>query len=250
MRVELLDYTGAGSTIGDTYAANVLIYAKNTRLSAEERSKLSRGMTPEQRAAELLAISKTIRSSWEFVNYTFEITGVTRACADQILRTRTGSYAVQSLRSVDVGHFDTKMPESIKNDEVTAGSWSHLMDIINSIYRGYKIRGIPSQDARGILPMNILTNLIAGFNLRTLADLAGKRDNLRAQGEYTEVYRMMAERAMEVHPWVKDFLYPERTKTPALDAILRERLGDRAPVDDPLLNDALKEVDALKGVWG
>jgi hypothetical protein len=51
-------------------------------------------------------------------------------------------------------------------------------------------------------------------------------------------------------PWVKAFLYPERTRTPAIDAILRELLGTASPVDRPKLNAAMKEIDALKSTWG
>jgi len=64
------------------------------------------------------------------------------------------------------------------------------------------------------------------------------------------VVARMAASALEVHPWAQPFLYPERTQTPALDALLKTALGDRSPIDAPELNKALKELDALKGTWG
>jgi hypothetical protein len=55
---------------------------------------------------------------------------------------------------------------------------------------------------------------------------------------------------LEVHPWTNSFLNPDRLQTPSLDAILKEALGQRSPVDAPHINAALKELDTLKGVWG
>ncbi len=55
---------------------------------------------------------------------------------------------------------------------------------------------------------------------------------------------------LAVHPWADSFLNPVRVQTPALDAILKGVLGAKGPLDNPTLNAALKELDALKGVWG
>jgi hypothetical protein len=88
------------------------------------------------------------------------------------------------------------------------------------------------------------------MNLRTLADLLAKRKNLRAQGEYADVARQMEQLVLELHPWTKTFLDPERTRTPHLDDLLAKALGDASPIDKPKLNAALKELDRLKGTWG
>src|SRR4051812_1582937 len=106
MKVSIIDHTGAGS--GDPYyAAKLLIYTKNTRLTQGEdtRAKVA-AMSEQAILADLDYIAKTIRSSWEFVDYTFEITGVTRAFTHQFVRTRTGSYAQQAQRVADMSMFD------------------------------------------------------------------------------------------------------------------------------------------------
>jgi hypothetical protein len=53
-----------------------------------------------------------------------------------------------------------------------------------------------------------------------------------------------------VHPWTKPFLEPDRLATPAIDQMLSEALGKGSPIDKPLVNKALKELDKLKGTWG
>ena len=59
----------------------------------------------------------------------------------------------------------------------------------------------------------------------------------------------MVDRVLEVHPWAMIFLFPDRTKTPALDSILKDQLGSGTPTELPMVNDALKELDQLKGAW-
>lgn len=252
MRVELIDYTGSGwQNDNPMYAAMLLVYAKNTRLmqSAETRMRLAR-LTQLELMQELEAVANSVRSSWEFISYSFQISGVTRAFTHQLVRTRYGvSFAQQAQRVVDMSAFETRMPASVKVAAMD-GVWGNLMDHIRKVYVDFVNSGIPAQDARGVLPTNVQTNILARFDLRALADMLGKRDNLRAQDEYAEVARAMKAEVLKVHPWAKIFLEPERKQTPALDAILTTALGSSSPVDKPLVNDALKELDRLKGTWG
>jgi len=253
MKVTLIDATGFSAENPSHYAAKLLIYTKNTRLvqGEESRAKVD-AMSHEEIAEELKYIANTIRSSWEFIDYAFEIKGVTRAFTHQFVRTRTASYAQQSMRSVDMCGFEVDTPESVMRSGAQGESvWREAVNTIKGAYSVLtKLSGVPTEDARGLLPTNVKTNIIVKMNLRTLADLAGKRINPRAQGEYSSVVREMAREAMEVHPWILPFLSPERTATPSLDAILKESLGDDTPFSRPQVNEALKELDKLKSIWG
>jgi len=253
MKVALIDYTGAGSS-DPWYAAKLLVYTKNTRLEqGEETRKKINAMSPEELNKELEYISGTIRSSWEFVDYTFEIKDVTRAFTHQFVRTRVGiSFAQQAQRVVNMGDFGSLKPETVKSVDAACGysAWDNLMKEISLTYKYYNDHDVPNQDCRGVLPTNVYTNIISKMNLRTLADLLGKRKNLRAQGEYSDVVFKMEELVLGVHPWTKTFLSPERTQTPALDKLLASALGSASPIDQPEINAALKELDKLKGTWG
>jgi flavin-dependent thymidylate synthase len=250
MKVTLIDYTGNGHP-DPLYAARLLVYTKNTRLEqgVETRAKVSM-MPQEEIAKELHYIATTIRSSWEFVDYVFEIRDVTRAFTHQLVRTRTGSYAQQAQRVVDMSGFGSLTPDTCKNDPEVLAVWHETMAAIQTGYAKLKELDVPAQDCRGVLPTNVYTNIIAKFNLRTLADLIGKRKNLRAQGEYADVARAIEAEVLAVHPWTDNFLNPERTLTPALDKLLKDALGDGGPLDKPEVNAALKELDSLKSVWG
>lgn len=251
MKVTLIDYTGCGRADPADYAARFLVYIKNTRLQQGEATRRAMmEMPPAMLADELSKVAKSIRSSWEFVDYTFEVADVTRAYTHQQVRTRVGaSFAQQAQRVVDLSHFDTRVPATVKNAD-QGNRWDALMDNIAETYAFYQDKNVPNQDCRGVLPTNVLTNIICKFNLRTMADLAGKRGGLRAQDEYGEVIAGMKSQVLAVHPWAAEFIDPVRSQTPALDAIMKMLLGTDSPVDHPYINDALKEIDALKGTWG
>lgn len=251
MKVSLINYTGFGHP-NPLFAAALLAYTKNTRLEqGEEGFARFLAMSEDELKPELEYIAGTLRSSWEFIDFQFQIEGVTRAFTHQFVRTRTASYAQQAQRVVDLKDMAVDTPQTVKDaGGVALKAWNAGIESIKQSYAIMQAAGIPNQDCRGIVPTNILTNITAKINLRTLADLVGKRQNLRAQGEYADVVRGMVACVLEVMPWVEPFLYPDRLATPALDKLLQEALGDSGPLDKPEINEALKELDKLKGTWG
>lgn len=248
IEVELIDHTGIGHP-DKFYAARLLVICKSTRLEQNAATRARIMAMPEAELMnELDAISKSIKSSWEFVNATWQVRFGTRAYTHQQVRSRLGRYAQQAQRVVDMSNFTYRIPDTVKGAD-KEGLWRATMGMIASTYKLLRDAGVPAQDARGVLPTNIHTNILCQFDLRCFAGIVGKRDNLRAQDEYAEIVRLMADRLIEAWPWAYMFLYPDHKHTPNLDAIIKERLGKRSPVDEPLINGALKEVDMLKGTW-
>jgi flavin-dependent thymidylate synthase len=253
MRVNLIDHTGIGAADPSQYAARLLCYVKATRLEQGKQTRHTYFVTKpwKEIEKELAAVANTIRSSWEFVDFTFEILDVSRAYTHQQVRSRVGvSFAQQAQRVASMGDFSVLKPETIASNEGLSTRFDHLMKLTSIFYKEAQEAGVPNQDCRSVLPTNVLTNIIMKINLRAFAELVGKRENLRAQGEYADVVRECARLVMETMPWTKMFLYPERTSTPYLDKLMKEVLGDNAPVDDPDINEALKEIDKMKGTWG
>lgn len=164
----------------------------------------------EKQLDELSYMKDTIKSSWEFVEYTFHIEDVTRAFTHQFVRTRTGSYAQQSQRTVDVRDVGFMVPhiedgDGFFDDALTAD----YVQSINNSFKSYEDlidNGANVQDARGLLPTNCYTEIIAKFSLRTLHEMAQVRLCTRTQGEYQNVFKAMMEAVVEVHPWTQDFI--------------------------------------------
>jgi flavin-dependent thymidylate synthase len=249
MQVELIHYTGKTDP-DELYAAKLLIYTKNTRLEqSADAFRQALSLPAAEVHKQLKYIANTIRSSWEFVDFIFQITGVTRAFTHQLVRTRTASYAQQAQRVVDISNVEVDVPATVKGNARREDYWHDAVIAMKYAYAHLKADGVPNQDCRGIMPTAALTNICVKMNLRTLADIVAKRQNLRAQGEYAEVAHRMAACATSAMPWLQDFLYPSDKATPLLDKLLKEALGDRSPIDVPEINGALKELDAIKGTW-
>lgn len=210
-KVSLIDYTGRGRPDQEWHAAHILVFTKSTRLSMDSGLlDTIVGMPKSDLAAELEYMASTIPSSWEFVDLTFLIENVSRACAQQITRTRTGSYAMQSQRVVDVRSAPIHNP-------LPVGSKAHrdfgrrARDCVVR-YQHSLDEGMSKQDARGLLPMNICCNLVAKYNLRSFVDLIRARRSLRTQGEYAEIVRQMEALVLAAWPWSAPFFEPPAAK--------------------------------------
>lgn len=194
MKVELINCTAD--------ALNLLLRSKNTRLAGQEDPA---DWSDERKQQELDYILGTIKSSWEFVDYVFRISGVTRAFTHQLVRTRTGSYAQEAMRAVDASHHVIQMPQSVADSPFKEG-WEGCATLAQNAYEYMVKSDIPRQDARGILPTNVETSIMAKFNLRTLHEMAKLRLCTRTQGEYQGVMRAMRLAVTTVHPWTKPML--------------------------------------------
>jgi len=202
MKVNLISYT--------PYALELLLYTKNTRLQGGQTLQEVVAWSEEKKLEHLAYMRDTIKSSWEFCDYVFEISGVTRAFTHQLVRTRNGRYAQESMRTVDVSGAEIKIPH-IKNipDErgaVCKGQFQDMADEAMANYQWLINEGVNPQDARGILPTNVCTSIIAQFSLRTLHEMAMVRLCTRTQGEYQNVFLKMRNAVVEVHPWAEDFI--------------------------------------------
>ena len=206
MNVQLIDYTGAGYP-NDDHAINILIFTKSTRLEMKPTLMMKIAAMPiDQKLAELDYMSKTIPSSWEFVDYTFLITGVTRAFTHQFVRTRTASYAQQTMRVLNVDGWTYGTGPTIENDVFLKTVYDTAMEKIGDAYKGLIKNGANIEDARGVLPTNIHTNIVAKMNMRTFVEMARKRASRRTQGEYRDVLDAMKMAVLRVHPWVSLFI--------------------------------------------
>lgn len=217
MRVTLLSAT--------PNALEVLIFTKNTRLTMSGTGLAEVMAWPEEKkAAELRYMRNTIQSSWEFVDYVFAIEGVTRAFTHQLVRHRVGtSFAQQAQRVVNMEGFhylatgedlacgrdsvERSTADGIYDTgENPANVYDNTMLDINRGYNELLRLGVKPQDARGVLPTNVLTNIVFKANLRTLHEMALKRLCVKAQGEFQDVFREIVDAVVSAHPWADDFL--------------------------------------------
>lgn len=199
MKVTLMNFT--------PNAREMLVFTKSTRLNVTPGLMDVIKMYDEKKLQkELDYMVDTIKSSWEFVDATFCIEGVSRGFTHQFVRNRLGSYAQQTMRILDMGDFDYITGPSIAGDERLQAMYDAAMAQISVVYKELIKSGAKIEDARGILPTNISTNIIAKFNLRALSQMMLSRASNRTQDEYRQVLDAMYAAVVEAEPWCASFL--------------------------------------------
>lgn len=236
MKVTLLSTT--------RYAVELLLFSKSTRLNLSPSLMADIMLWPEERkASELEYMANTIPSSWEMVDYVFLVEAVSRAYTHQQVRTRAGSYAQQTMRVLDMGDFDYVFTERNKEDLAARVIIENHNRRTREAYKALRDLGQPAEDARGILPTNISTNIICKFNLRTLAEICRSRTGGRTQSEYQAVVNAMADAVLAVHPWAATFLFPKkRDHFAEIEAFAAKEYGG----DLLKKGELLKIVDAMR----
>ena len=235
MNVNLIDFT--------ENAEHKLIFTKSTRLKMEPdlMNKIYE-MSSQEIVDEIEYIANTIPSSWEFVNYTFLIEGVSRAFTHQLVRNRMGSYAQQTMRILDVSGFEYITGPSITNTAEATAVYDVCMKHIQAAYDELIRIGVKIEDARGLLPTNICTNIVAKFNLRTLSEMMMARSSSRTQWEYRKVIEAMYKAVIIEHPWAYVFLNSKkRQAADELDEFVQNHC-----TEGKAKTDLIKKIDILR----
>jgi flavin-dependent thymidylate synthase len=188
-------------------------------------------VTDEERRYFIGEIAKTaLKAPLEFVRFVFVIEGVHRGVTHQMVRQRTAVYVQESqrfavkedagkavalppsLRSTDslraMHRRDSEYRDSLglqaqsEEDLRTtilekggADAWRVLWDEqvahMAGTYRDLVDRGMPAEDARGLLPTNILTKIQYSTTLRGFYDTLAMRVSDQAQFEWRELVTAM-----------------------------------------------------------
>ncbi len=236
MKVTLINHTQD--------AADLLLFTKATRLNMTPSLMAEiKALSPEKKLEELKYMANTIPSSWEFVDYTFLVEGVSRAYTHQQVRTRAASYAQQSLRVLAMDEFEYVHTDRNMESPAVMSAIEDCLAKIKDTYAFMREMGQPAEDARGILPTNIATNIVCKFNLRTFVELAKSRTGGRTQSEYQKVVNAMADGVLRVHPWAEHFMFQKgRDHFAEIEAWAKKEFPDNLLKRGELL----KIVDALR----
>lgn len=133
----------------------------------------------------------------EYINLHFLIENVSRAFTHQLVRQRTGVAYVQESQRFAVKkdvEWAVYRPPSIPVSEDNAASriWDNALNLVGEAYLQLVEMGIPAEDARGLLPTNIMTKIHWQVNMRALLETAGARLCTQAQFEWRSVFAMIA----------------------------------------------------------
>jgi len=135
------------------------------------------------------------RTALEYVGMTFIIKNTSRAFQQQITRTRHASFSIQSMRVIlkngfaKQGHYT--MPPGLSEDDQKGFHYSMLK--IQEMYDLMILEGFSAEDARGILPLNIHSDITMTINLNALYHMMGQRFCVNTQSEFRQVASQIKE---------------------------------------------------------
>ena len=220
--------------------------------NADERWTDILNLSEEEKAEAIAYAFKTIGGSLEFVDYVFLIEGVTRALTHQLVRYRIGtSFAQQSQiykRLEDLHFFGEKEEDTNSRYKISCRtSFMHYQALMNE--------GVEIQVARGVLPVNTLTNILIKINLRSLMNMLHQRLCLKIVGEYQVLAHALQLSILKTHPWTHSKLGPECltrgvcTFPSAKNCFIREQWSDRAKLDGFSSEDKINIRQQWKDVY-
>lgn len=148
----------------------------------------------------------------------FEISGISRYTADQLVRHEQGVFKnMQSQRYV-LDNFEYTTPSIIKNNEFLYEKWQMAMEDIQ-LAKEYMTRAISeelpqlngeqlNEITRSFNPMAIHTKLVIGFTIEAFIHLCHKRLCTRAQEEIRLLVNQMKNLVLAIEPRYEDKLVP------------------------------------------
>ncbi len=135
------------------------------------------------------SLKTALRTPLEAIDFHFMVEGLTRATFDQMRTQRTAVFAAESLRFA----VKENLAESVRpGPNVQSRRAKEIHDkavlAISEAYHALIGEGVPAEDARGLMPMNILTRANYKTNLRNLEAEVGKRLCTQAQFEWRLIH--------------------------------------------------------------
>lgn len=229
MNVTMFDYTGKGSPDPARSAASILLFTKSTRLNMTPNllEEIENKPFFTDIFNELKLMANTNPGSWEFVNFSFLIQDVTRAFTHQLVRTRQATYAQQTMRVLEMDKWTYETGPTIKGDIDREVVYDYGMRTIGHCYKELLMQGAKIEDARGLLPTNIHTNICFHINMRNFISLTRKRVSARVQDEYHRVMDACVIEVEKVFPWFYIFYKNDEMKAykDLQDIILASKLS-------------------------
>lgn len=140
----------------------------------------------------------------EFASVTFEVSGISRVCQNQMVRHRHASFCVLSERYVDVSKMDCVLPATLLRE--FEGAYDFIKQS-KEIYKHIVSCGVKKEDARMLLPQGLETSLCVNFNFRSLRHFLKLRLDKNAQWEIRQVAREIYNICQENWPWLVEDIH-------------------------------------------
>lgn len=189
MKVELFDYSQNAFN-------NIVTAGRNCYQSRSTGLEADKSLVKALIAADHPPI--------EFAWAMWHISGISRACADQLRTHRLMSFTMMSQRYVDISEQEFIHPIEVLKE---AGDQAIEMESVQKkMYKALLKCGIKKEDARYYVGMGLSTEVYFACNFRELRHILKLRANPSAQWEVRKVAEEILSICKERWPWlVEDF---------------------------------------------
>jgi thymidylate synthase (FAD) len=148
-----------------------------------------------------------LQSALESQVVIFLVTGVSRTCTHQLVRTRKAAFHQQSQRATYMGDEPSvRMPESIFRNPRVREAFRVATEIAHTAYRIAAEEDISYQDARFILPEGTETQILCEYPIREFLATYAYRACTMFQWEVVTAFREMGRLLVEAHPWLEPYV--------------------------------------------
>jgi flavin-dependent thymidylate synthase len=145
----------------------------------------------------------------------FEVSGVSRACTHQIVRTRKAAFHQQSMRASFYGPApEFRIPESIwRQDDSVRHLWIEAMEAAHVAYQAACDADVSYQDARYILPEGTTNYILMEYPLREFINVYAYRGCSMFSWEIVSVMRAAREILVGRYPFLDPYVKISCEKT-------------------------------------
>jgi thymidylate synthase ThyX len=145
----------------------------------------------------------------------FEVSGVSRACTHQIVRTRKAAFHQQSMRASFYGYGpEVRVPESIwRLSDEARRLWFEAVEASRRAYVAACAEDASYQDARYILTEGTTNYILMEYPLREFINVYAYRGCSMFQWEIVAVMRAAREILVAQYPWLEPYIKISCEKT-------------------------------------
>lgn len=134
----------------------------------------------------------------------FAVSGVSRTCTHQLVRSRKASFHQQSQRAGFYGNQpEARMPESVWNNERARDAWLVAKSASDYAYQVACAEDISYQDARYVLLEATDNYIMCEYSVREFMNVFAYRGCSMFSWEIVSVMRQMRSLLITAHPWLE-----------------------------------------------
>ena len=137
----------------------------------------------------------------------FAVSGVSRTCTHQLVRSRKAAFHQQSQRASWYGSRpEARMPESVWRNERSRDAWLVAKAASDYAYQVACEEDISYQDARYVLLEGTDNYILCEYSVREFMNVFAYRGCSMFSWEIVSVMRQMRALLVEAHPWLEPYI--------------------------------------------